>query len=204
MPRAPVMMPVISTVRSHCPLLKAICSIARANDVFCSRKDRSTSVKQTKTPIVQMGLTVDQALQQGISAHKEGKLQDAERLYRAILQAQPEHPDANHNLGVLAVSVGKPLDALPLFKLALEANPQIEQFWLSYLDALIKVECLDDACRVLAEGEKFGVFANSLNAIKQRLREGEFNDMPKTPKGQLPSRALKKPAEKKIKKVSKK
>jgi tetratricopeptide (TPR) repeat protein len=73
-----------------------------------------------------MELTVDQALQQGVTAHKEGKLQDAERLYRAILQAQPNHPDANHNLGVLAVAVGKPLEAIPLFKLALETNPQIE------------------------------------------------------------------------------
>jgi hypothetical protein len=34
-----------------------------------------------------MELTVDQALQQGVAAHKEGKLQDAERLYRAILQS---------------------------------------------------------------------------------------------------------------------
>ena len=49
-----------------------------------------------------MILTVEQELQQGIAAHKEGKLKDAERLYRAILQSQPEHPDANHNLGVLA------------------------------------------------------------------------------------------------------
>jgi|TARA_B110000438_G_C15293193_1_gene427786 hypothetical protein len=29
-----------------------------------------------------MKLTIEQALQQGIAAHKEGKLQDAERLYR--------------------------------------------------------------------------------------------------------------------------
>ena len=36
-----------------------------------------------------MELTIDQALQQAIAAHKEGKLQDAERLYRAILQSQP-------------------------------------------------------------------------------------------------------------------
>ena len=85
-----------------------------------------------------MELTVDQALQQGVAAHKEGKLQDAERLYRAILQSQPLHPDANHNLGVLAVSVNKADAALPLFKTALEANPKIEQFWLSYIDALIK------------------------------------------------------------------
>ena len=78
-----------------------------------------------------MRLSVEEALQQGINAHKEGKLQDAERLYRAILQSQPTHPDANHNLGVLAVSVNKAGAALPLFKTALEANPKIEQFWLS-------------------------------------------------------------------------
>ena len=72
-----------------------------------------------------MELKIEQALQQGIAAHKEGKLQDAERLYRAILQSQPAHPDANHNLGVLAVSVNKADAALPLFKTAVEANPKI-------------------------------------------------------------------------------
>ena len=54
-----------------------------------------------------MELTIHQALQRGISAQKAGKLDEAERLYRAILQSQPSHPDANHNLGVLAVSVNK-------------------------------------------------------------------------------------------------
>ena len=46
-----------------------------------------------------MELTIEQALQQGVTAHKEGKLQEAERVYRAIIQSQPAHPDANHNLG---------------------------------------------------------------------------------------------------------
>ena len=41
--------------------------------------------------------TIEQALQQ-VAAHKAGKLQEAERFYRAILQSQPKHPDANHNL----------------------------------------------------------------------------------------------------------
>ena len=62
-----------------------------------------------------MELTIEQALQQGIAAHKEGKLRQAERLYRAILQSQPLHPDANHNLGLIAVSVNKADAALPLF-----------------------------------------------------------------------------------------
>ena len=74
-----------------------------------------------------MELTIEQALQQGITAHKEGKLKDAERLYRVILQSQPLHPDANHNLGVLAVSANKVDAALPLFKTALEANPRIKR-----------------------------------------------------------------------------
>ena len=78
-----------------------------------------------------MELTIEQAVQQGVAAHKEGKLEEAERLYRAIVQAQPAHADANHNLGVIAVSVTKVQLVLPLFKTTLEAYPKIEQSWLS-------------------------------------------------------------------------
>ena len=103
-----------------------------------------------------MELTIEQALQQAVEAHKAGRMQDAERLYRAILQAQPKHPDANHNLGVLAVSVSKPEAALPLFKIALEANPSQGQFWLSYIDALIKEKQFDTARNLLEQGKKAG------------------------------------------------
>ena len=54
-----------------------------------------------------MELTLEQALQKGIEAHKAGKVQEADRYYTAILKAQPKHPDVNHNMGVLAVGVGK-------------------------------------------------------------------------------------------------
>ena len=75
-----------------------------------------------------MELTIEQALQQGVAAHKEGKLQEAERPYRAILQSQPLHPDASHNLGVLAVSVNKAVATLPLLKTALEAIQKQDSF----------------------------------------------------------------------------
>jgi predicted Zn-dependent protease len=96
-----------------------------------------------------MELTIEQALQQGVTAHKEGKLQEAERIYRIILKSQPMHPDANHNLGLLAVSVNKADAASPLFKAALEANPEKEQFWLSYVDALIKEQQNEVATQVI-------------------------------------------------------
>jgi thioredoxin-like negative regulator of GroEL len=68
-----------------------------------------------------MELTLDQALHEGIEAHKAGKVQEADRYYTAILKANPKHPDANHNIGVLAVGVGKVQEALPFFKTAVEA-----------------------------------------------------------------------------------
>lgn len=42
-----------------------------------------------------------------MAAHEKGEVQDAKRLYQAVLQVQPNHPDASHNLGILAVSVKK-------------------------------------------------------------------------------------------------
>ena len=116
-----------------------------------------------------MELTIEQALQQGVAAHKEGNLKDAERLYRAILQSQPQHPDANHNLGILAVSESKSVEALPLFKTALEANPKIEKFWVSYIEALIKEKKFDSARQVLEQAKKQGVDRGILNSLKGQL-----------------------------------
>ena len=115
-----------------------------------------------------MELTIEQALQQGVAAHREGKLQEAERLYRAILQSQPAHPDANHNLGVIAVSENKPDVALPLFKTALEVNPKIEQFWLSYIEALIKEKQFDNAKAVLEQAKQQGVSEERSKVVHRR------------------------------------
>ena len=164
--------------------------------IFC-RNALDTPSKQSGTHVTHMELTVDQALQQGIAAHKEGKLQDAESFYRAILQAQPNHPDANHNLGILAVAAGKPIEAIPLFKLALETNPQIEHFWLSYIDALIKAERFDEAKLALVEGEKSGVASEKLDALGQHLQGTRSNHKTKIAKGQMLSEKRKNLAEKK-------
>ena len=116
-----------------------------------------------------MELKIEQALQQGVAAHKEGRIQDAERLYRTILQSQPEHPDANHNLGVIAVSVKKVDAALPLFKTALQANPKVEQFWLSYINALIKEKQFENAKQVIEQAKTQGVAEEKLNILETQL-----------------------------------
>ena len=112
-----------------------------------------------------MELTIEQVLQHAVASHKEGKLQDAERLYRAILQSQPLHPDANHNLGLIAVSANQANAALPLFTIALEANPNIEQFWISYVDALIKNNELKEAKRAIKKAKKKGFDGKKMHAL---------------------------------------
>ena len=54
-----------------------------------------------------MELTLEEALQKAVEAHQAGQTREAEELYNFVLTAQPNHPDANHNMGVLAVSVGR-------------------------------------------------------------------------------------------------
>ena len=116
-----------------------------------------------------MELTIEQALQQGVAEHKGGKLKEAARLYRAILQSQPGHPDANHNLGIIAVSVNKFKEALPLFKTALEANPNIEQFWLSYIDVLISCNMRYEAKQEIQACKDAGHNSDKIDGLSTRL-----------------------------------
>jgi len=128
-----------------------------------------------------MELTIKQALQHGVAAHKADKLEEAERLYRAILQSHPLHPDANHNLGVIAVSVNKIGLALPLFKTALEADQKVEQFWLSYIDALIKEKQFDNAKQVLEQGRKLGLVGDKVDVLESQLKHITQSALAKSP-----------------------
>ena len=113
--------------------------------------------------------TIDQALQQGIAAHNEGKIKKAKRLYRAVLVSQPKNPVANHNLGLLAVSENKHKAALPLFQKALEANPREELFWCSLIDTLMKVEKFENAKIVLDQAKTHGIEGEKINLVKSQL-----------------------------------
>ena len=118
-----------------------------------------------------MELTLDQALQKGIEAHKAGKAEEADRYYTAILKTQPKHPDANHNMGVLAVGVGKVNEALPFFVTALEVNPSVSQFWLSYIDALIKLNKATEAKSILDKAKQHGANGDAFDNIEEKLQK---------------------------------
>ena len=120
-------------------------------------------------------MTLDEALKMGVEAHKAGQLQEADRLYAFILKAQPKHPDANHNMGVLSIDVGKIQDALQFFKTALEANPRIGQFWLSHIDALIKLGRIADAQVAFNQAKDKGAKGEAFDQLEKQLSESSAN-----------------------------
>lgn len=73
-------------------------------------------------------MTIQQALMKAIERHKNGETQEARKLYAQILQVDPNHPDANHNLGVIIIGSGKVKEALPYLEKAATLYPNVEQF----------------------------------------------------------------------------
>ena len=61
---------------------------------------------------------------QALIALQEGKLEEAEHLYRSILNEQPEHIDANNNLGIILQNFGKLEEAKEYYKKAIKINPK--------------------------------------------------------------------------------
>ena len=117
-----------------------------------------------------MELTINQALQKAVSAHQSGDLPAAEGLYKAILTAQPNHPDANHNLGVLTLGMGKFDKALPFLKAALKVNAKQDQYWVSYIHALIGANLLVEAKNALKEA-RLVLSAEQESQIEKKLQE---------------------------------
>ena len=54
-----------------------------------------------------MKLSLEEVLKRGIDAHKAGDADQASRFYVSIIKARPEHPDANHNQGLIFLETGQ-------------------------------------------------------------------------------------------------
>jgi protein O-GlcNAc transferase len=116
-----------------------------------------------------MEIHLGRTLQQAMAAHRSGNIVVAERLYRTVLQRDRTHPVANHNLGVLTASLGRFSDALPYLKTAIEANPEQGQFWIGYIDTLLRLGRRDEARAALTEGRAHGLRGDVVDQLDEQL-----------------------------------
>jgi|TARA_B110000263_G_scaffold161487_1_gene140391 tetratricopeptide (TPR) repeat protein len=113
--------------------------------------------------------TIKQAMQQAVAEHNKGNLQNAESVYRQVLKVVPAHADANHNLGILLVALHQSNNALQFLHTALQGNEKVEQFWLSYINALINLDKLDIANEFIEAASKAGFSGPKFVSSSERM-----------------------------------
>ena len=123
---------------------------------------------------------VDITLEHAISAHEAGDLVTAGEKYLEILNLEPNHPDANHNFGLIALKMDEQAMAVQFFKNAIEANPNIKEYWVSCINTLIELKdvqnaqiALDKAKEVGHIDEVFEKLASNLRLITEEIGEVE-------------------------------
>ncbi len=89
--------------------------------------------------------TLQDSLDRGIGLHKSGRMAEAERIYKSILQTSPDHPDALHLLGIIAHQTGNYSAAVDLFRKAISAKPDFPKALNNLGATFIELKQFDDA-----------------------------------------------------------
>src|SRR5262249_42588335 len=115
---------------------------------------------------------------QAVALHQAGKPAEAEQMCRDILQAQPQHFDSLHFLGVLCAQCGKHAKAVRHFDIALEINPGVGYAHNNRGNALKELKRLDQALasydRAIELKPDFAeAFYNRGNALEELKRLDE-------------------------------
>ena len=71
---------------------------------------------------------MDNKLKEALELHKNGKINEAEKLYFEILEKEPENADVLHLLGIISAQKEKFSEALIFLKKAVKINPKSQSF----------------------------------------------------------------------------
>ncbi len=116
-----------------------------------------------------MKVSITEALKIGVKAIQDGETDRAQRIFATIRETQPDNPEANFNLGELALGLGESKDALSYLDRAFKVEPNRAKYRISYIDALIKNDQLEKANQLLTEGKELGMNGEKATALEVQL-----------------------------------
>lgn len=154
----------------------------RAEALLGAGKNGMTWQKSDVTPpLVPVGkqqLTLPQALRVAIRLQEEGELPEAEKIYRQILERDPDHADSYHRLGMIANQIGLNEVAVHLSERALVLDPLLVEAHNNLGNALQElgqqeaaIACYRRALTLCPEFEK--AHCNLGNALQRQGRAAE-------------------------------
>ena len=112
---------------------------------------------------------IDNLLDDAIALHEERKFFLASVKYLNILEQDASHADTNHNFGLLKVELGLKEEALIFLQTAINTNPNVLQYWVTFINTLTNVGRFDDAGSVLEQAHLFGHKDKTLNHLRHNL-----------------------------------
>ena len=118
-----------------------------------------------------MQFSLEQALDKGVEFQKASMFAKAEEFYNKVLKLEPRNPYANHNKGILILNSGDISQRLKYLRTALESNPNEKQFWISYVDALIRVGNQVDAENTLKQAKSIGAKGDDFDNLEFRIKK---------------------------------
>lgn len=102
------------------------CGSSKKYKQCCLRRNQEPA----KAPLNQE-ISLSQSLQTAISHHQAGRLQQAEVIYRQILQVTPDHADALHLAGMIAYQKGELDTAIESINKAIGIKPSVADYYNS-------------------------------------------------------------------------
>jgi tetratricopeptide (TPR) repeat protein len=121
--------------------------------------------------------TIQNELTRALWDHQSGRLEQAARTYQSILARHPDHADALHLLGVVALQQGNPQRAVESIGRAIAVNPSVAAFHCNLAEAYRALGQLDRAagrCQLaLRLQPDYPGAANNLGLILQAQGKGQ-------------------------------
>jgi tetratricopeptide (TPR) repeat protein len=105
------------------------------------KADTSDSSRSAPAPTS----SVRDAFNNAIRLHQAGRLDDAEKIYRRVLEVQSDHFDSLHMLGVVDIQRRNYAEAVRKINSALELNPNLGEAFNNRGTALRELKRLDEA-----------------------------------------------------------
>ena len=139
--------------------LSAITPTANAKSVVSAKgADLPFLITNAKQDIIEL----QAKLKHGLALHQQGKLADAEHVYREVLQQQPNNFDALHLLGVIAHQVRQTERAVELIGKAIALNAKIAVAHSNLGNALLDLKRPEEALasfdKLTVESVQFTLF----------------------------------------------
>jgi tetratricopeptide (TPR) repeat protein len=115
--------------------------------------------------------SINETLQLALEHHRQGRLAEAEGLYRQVLQADPRNADALHLMGVLATRVGKYELAVNFISHAIRLQGKHPAFHVNLSDALQRWDRNADALAAARQAVRLEpTYAEGHNSVGSVLK----------------------------------